>query len=90
MKNCFSSIIGAVVGYVRRRRLDALRRRTSENRMWQIECPDFLNPDGSCPPELPGKGGTDPLDHAVEVSAADGRMCFMHDGVRTVFLGTRE
>lgn len=91
MKNRFFNMCRSVIGYVRRRRLDALRRRTSENGMWQItECPDFLDSNRRRPPEVLGKIGGDPLDHSVDVSAADGRMCFMHDGVRVVFLGTRK
>jgi hypothetical protein len=90
MKNCFSSIIGAVVGYVRRRPLDALYRRTRENGMWKAELPDFLDSNRSRLPEALGKGGGDALDAPVDVGAADGRMCFMRDGVRVVCLGPRE
>lgn len=90
MKSPLSSLIAPLIEYVRRRRLEALRRRYSENGMWKMECPNFLRPDDSSAPELAGKGGADPLDHAIEVSATDGRACFMHDGVRTVFLGTRK
>ncbi|MFC3110367.1 hypothetical protein ACFQAT_05045 [Undibacterium arcticum] len=91
MKSYLSSIIGAVVGCVHRRRLDALRRCTSENGMWQItECPDFLDRHRQHPPELVGEGGADARNHAVDVSAADGRMCFVLDGDRVVFLGTRK
>ena len=91
MEHRFFSIINVVIGYVRRRRLDALHRRTREKGMWQsTECPDFLDGHHGRPPELLGKGGGDALDSAVEVGAADGRMCFMRDGVRIVFIGTRE
>lgn len=102
MKNCLFNIVriavvglreiyNAVVKHARRRRLDALRRHTSENGLWQItECPDFLDRNRHRPPEALGEGGGDAVDGAVKVGSADGRACFMHDGVRTVFLGTRE
>lgn len=81
MKNRLFSIIDVLTGYVRRRRLDAVRRRTSENGMWQItECPDFLDPNRRHPSEVLGKDG----------GGADGRMCFLHDGVRAICLGSRK
>lgn len=90
MKNHIFSIIGAVVGYMRRRRLDALYRRTSENGMWKAELPEFLNSNRTRLPEALDKGNGSALDAPIVVDAADGRMCFMRDGVRLVCLGARE
>lgn len=90
MKNPLSSLIDRLIEYVRRRRLDALYRRTSENRMWKAECPDFLDRDGVRPPETQREVGSDAVDGALKVVPAHGSACFLHDGVRTVFLGTRE
>ena len=91
MKNRLFNMCRFVIGYVRRGRLDALHRRTSENGMWQVtQYPDFLNRYRQCPSELLCEGAADACDHMVQLGAADGRMCFLFDGVRVVCLGARE
>lgn len=81
----------AVIEHARRRRLDALRRRTSENGMWHLsECPGFLNRHRQHGTGLPGDGVVDVLDGATQLGPPDGRMCFLLDGVRVVCLGARK
>lgn len=73
------------------RRFDGLRRSTIKNGMWQItKCPTFLNRHRQRDSELVGDGSVDARDGAVQLAPIEGHMCFVHDGVRTVSLGTRE
>lgn len=85
------NIYSAIIEHARHRRLDALRRRTSENGMWQLsECPGFLNRHRQRGAGLPGDGVVDVFDGATQLGPPDGRMCFLLDGVRVVYLGARE
>lgn len=85
------NIYSAIKDHIQRRRLDALRRRTSENGMWQIsECPGFINRHRQRGAGLPGDDVVDVRDGATKLGRPDGRMCFLLDGVRVVCLGARE
>lgn len=93
MKNHLFNMCRFVIGYVRRRRLDALRRRTHANGMWKItECPDFLKPDRQRPTEAGQERGPDPTndlnpaDNAISTKRVP---AFIRDGDRVVCWGTR-
>lgn len=90
MKNRLFNMCRSAIGYVRRRRLDALRRRTGTNGLWQItECPDFLSPDRERPTEAGQERGPDPADDTAGFGAADRIPGIVRDGVRIVFWGIR-
>jgi len=83
MKSYFTDMCRAVAGYL-------CRRPQRKQQVDDFDIPDFLRPERDRSLEPCQERGLTQADDAGNLGTADGRMCFVRDGVRVVFLGTRK